>query len=132
MSAKHGTNNSLEISSDQLQSELVEIKDRLGVLETLASISNMPVVEAYVRSHLKTDKGRSIMDTCSEPRTREQLISALKFASAQALDHHLKPLWEDDLLRKFRNDSGVLAFEWSNLFKRLPKKTIRSILDNSN
>jgi hypothetical protein len=89
------------------------------------------VVEAYVRTHLTTDKGKQIMQECVEPRTREQLISKLGFASAQALDYHLTPLRENDLIRQHFADDGTQTFEWSNLFKRLPKKALKEILDRS-
>src|SRR5947209_6722957 len=98
---------SLEISSDQLRAELIGIKERLGAIETIESISNRPVVEAYVRAHLTTDKSRLIMRECSEPRTRDQLVARLKFASRQALDHHLNPLRESDLLRQHFDDDGT-------------------------
>jgi len=126
---KKGTN--LEVSSDQLKEELIEIKERVGALETIASLANRTVVEAYVRSHLTTPKGKRIMQECAEPRTREQLISKLGFASAQALDYYLTPLREDDLIRQHFADDGTQTFEWSNLFKRLPKKTLKEILARS-
>ena len=129
MNVKPSKKDNIEVSSDQLKAELVEIKERLGALETIASISNMAVVEAYVRDHLRTEKGKQIMRECAEPRTREELVLRLGFASAQALDHHLKPLREDDLLRKYLDDHGTLTFEWSNLFKRLTKKVRNAILD---
>jgi len=43
-------------------------------------------------------------------------------------DHHLKPLREADLLRQRVEEDGTVVFEWSNLFRRLPKTTIKSIL----
>jgi predicted HD phosphohydrolase len=107
---------------------LIEIKERLGALETIASISNRSVVEAYVRTHLTTDKGRQIMKECDQPRTREYLVSQLSFASTQALDYHLNPLREGDLIRQRFDDDGAQTFEWSNLFKRLPKKALKEIL----
>jgi hypothetical protein len=121
----------LEVSSDQLKAELIEIKERVGALETIATISNRSVVEAYVRSHLTTEKGRQIMRECAEPRTREQLISKLGFASAPALDYYLTPLREDDLIRQHFADDGTQTFEWSNLFKRLAKKTLKDVLKGS-
>jgi len=127
----HKNKDNLEVSSDQLRSELIEIKERVGALETIASISNKAVVEAYVRNALNTEKGRSIMKECAEPKTREQLISKLGFASAQALDYHLAPLRENDLIRQHFNDDSTQTFEWSNLFRRLPKRTIKEILDGS-
>jgi hypothetical protein len=121
---------SVEVGSDQLQAELIEIKERVGALETIASISNRSVVEAYVRDHITSDKSREIMTECEEPRTREQLISKFGFVSAQALDHYLNPLRENDLLRQKFGDDGLQTFEWSNLFRRLPKATLKKILEN--
>ena len=119
---------SMEVSSDQLRAELIEIKERVGALETIASLANRPVVEKYVREHLPTEKGRQIMSACEEPRTRQQLASALGFGTVQALDHHLRVLREDDLLHHRHGEDGKLTFEWSNLFKRLPKGTRIKIL----
>lgn len=121
----------VEVSSDQLKAELTEIKERVGALETIASISNRQVVEAYVKEHLKSDKGKQIMKECEQPRTREQLMAKFGFKSAPALDYHLTPLREDDLVRTRFDEDGTQTFEWSNLFKRLPKKTLRRILDCS-
>jgi hypothetical protein len=118
----------VEVYSDQLKAELIEIKERVGALETIASISNRVEVEKYVRSCLTTTKGRLIMKECGEPRTKEQLIAKFQFASAQALDYHLSPLRRDDLIQQHIDDDGTRTFEWSNLFKRLPKKTIQQIL----
>ena len=36
---------------------------------------------------------------------------------------------EADLLRQHIDDDGTLTFEWSNLFKRLPKTIIKKILE---
>ena len=119
----------IEVASDQLKGELVEIKERLGALETIASISNKLVVETYVRTSLTSDRGRQIMKECEQPRTRDYLVSQLGFASAQALDYHLTPLREDDLIHQRFDDDGAQTFEWSNLFKRLPKRARKEILD---
>ena len=131
MNGKPKEKDRIEISSDQLRVELIEIKERVGALETIASISNRSVVEAYVRSHLATTKGKLIMKECAEPRTREYLISKFKFASAQALDYHLTPLRDSDLLRQHFDEDGTQTFEWSNLFKRLPKEILKQILGSS-
>jgi DNA-binding transcriptional ArsR family regulator len=122
---------SVEVSSQSLQDELVAIKDRLSAIETIQSISNAIVVRKYVEEHLKTDKGKALMKACAEPRTKDDLISQFKFNSPQALDHHLKPLLKDDLLRRRVEDDGTVVFEWSNLFRRLPRSTIESILKDA-
>jgi DNA-binding transcriptional ArsR family regulator len=122
---------SVEVSSQSLQDELVAIKDRLSAIETIASISNAAVVRKYVEDHLKTDKGKAIMKECEEPRTKNHLISQFKFNSPQALDHHLKPLLKDDLVRQRVEEDGTILFEWSNLFRRLPHSTIVSILKDA-
>jgi hypothetical protein len=122
---------SVEVSSDQLKAELIAIKERLGALETIASISNRQVVEVYVREHLKTDKAPQIMKECEEPRTRAQLMKKFSFKSAAALDYHLTPLREADLLRQRFDEHGTTqTFEQSNLFKRLPKSTVKKILND--
>jgi len=131
MNGKLQKKDKVEISSDELRAELIEIKERVGALETIASISNKAVVEAYVQGELKTDKGKLIMAECAEARTREYLIAKLKFASSQALDYHLNPLREADLIRQHFSEDGTQTFEWSNLFRRLPKSTIKKILGNS-
>jgi DNA-binding transcriptional ArsR family regulator len=121
---------SIEVTSDPLKAELVAIKDRLSAIETIESISNRAVVEKFVRDHLTTERGRSIMKECEEPRTRKDLIARFNFASPAALDYHLKPLREADLLRQHIDEDGTQTFEWSNLFKRLPKTTIKKILES--
>jgi hypothetical protein len=131
MNGKANRKDAVEVHSDQLKAELTEIKERVGALETIASISNRQVVEAYVKEHLKTDKGKQIMQECEAPRTREYLIAKFGFKSAAALDYHLTPLREDDLIRTRFDEDGTQTFEWSNLFKRLPKKTLKKILDGS-
>ena len=128
MSGKSKKTDRVEVSSDQLKAELTEIKERVGALETIASISNRQVVETYVREHLHTDKGKEIMKECEEPRTRAYLIAKFGFKSAAALDHHLTPLREDDLIHTRFHEDGPQTFEWSNLFKRLPKTTIKKML----
>ena len=131
MSDKRTKKDSVEVSSQPLQDELVAIKDRLSAIETIQSISNATVVKHYVQEHLKTKDARKIMKACEEPKTRTQLQTAFSYNSLQALDYHLKPLREADLLRQKTEDDGTVVFEWSNLFRRLPKSKIRAILPDS-
>ena len=118
----------IEVSSQQLKDELIEIKERVGALETIASISNAAVVEEYVKGQVKTEKAKEILVLCAEPQTREELKRRLGLASTQALDHHLKPLRDGDLIRQNFDDDGNLTLEWSNLFRRLPVATLKRIL----
>ena len=71
------------------------------------------------------------MKECEEPRTKSHLQAKFGFTSKQALHHHLKPLTDADLLRQKVDEDRTIFFEWSNLFRRLPKSTIRSILGDS-
>ena len=128
MTDKRPKKDSVEVSSQSLQDELIAIKDRLSAIETIESISNASVVTKYVEQHLTTTRAKDIMRECDEPRTRSHLISKLKFNSGPALDHHLKPLREADLLRQKTEEDGPVLFEWSNLFRRLPKSAIKAIL----
>ena len=128
MSDKRGRKDAVEVSSQPLQDELAAIKDRLSAIETIQSISNASVVKKYVQEHLTTKWARHIMKECEEPRTRSHLTAELKFNSGQALDHHLRPLREADLLRLRIEEDGTILFEWSNLFRRLPRSTIKATL----
>lgn len=124
--------NKLEISSDQLKAELIEIKERIGSLETIATISNKTVVEAHVRSHLSGKVPKQIMKECAEPKTREQLIATLQLKSAQALDYHLGPLRDNNLIyQQFDDDGSVQTFVCSKLFRQLSKKTQKELLEGS-
>ena len=128
MSDRRTKRDSVEVSSQSLQDELTAIKDRLSAIETIESISNAPVVKKYVERHLTTIRAKEVMTECEEPRTRSYLRSQLGFNSAQALDHHLKPLREADLIRQTIQGDGTIVLEWSNLFRRLPNSTIKEIL----
>jgi DNA-binding transcriptional ArsR family regulator len=128
MNDKRIKKNSVEVSSQTLQDELVAIKDRLSAIETIQSITNAPVVEKYAEKHLTTDKARPIMMECETPRTRSHLKTHFGFKSDAALDHHFKPLREADLIRQRVEEDGTLVFEWSNLFRRLPKSSIKALL----
>src|ERR1700690_3414638 len=90
----------LEVSSDQLRAELIEIKERVGALETIASISNRIEVEKYIRQHLTNNQRKQILQECHEPRTRQHLKDKFSFATLQALDFHLKPLRDSDLIHQ--------------------------------
>jgi hypothetical protein len=123
MSDKRIKKDSVEVSSQPLQDELVAINERLSAIETIQSISNAAVVEKYVENHLVTDKAKPIMKECETPRTRSYLKDHFGFKNDGALDHHFKPLREADLLRQRVEDDGTLVFEWSNLVRRLPKSS---------
>lgn len=129
MNDKRAKKDSVEVSSQPLQDELVAIKDRLSAIETIQSISNASVVKKYVEEHLKTKDAIKIMQECATARTRSHLKTHFSYKSLPALDYHLKPLRDADLLRQKIEDDGTIVFEWSNLFRRLPKSTIKAILD---
>ena len=131
MTDKRIKKDSVEVSSQSLQDELIAIKDRLNAIETIQSISNVAVVRKYVEEHLTTKHARAIMRACEEPRSRTYLKSHFEFNSGPALDHHLKPLREADLIRQKIEADGSIVLEWSNLFRRLPKSTIKAILVDS-
>ena len=128
MSDKRAKKDSVEVSSQSLQDELVAIKDRLNAIETIQAVSNAPEVTKYVEVHLKTKDAKRIMKECETPRTRSHLQTHFNFNSGPALDYHLKPLREADLLRQKIEEDGSIVFEWSNLFRRLPKSSIKAIL----
>lgn len=122
---------SLEVSSDQLRQELIEIRERLEALETIASISNKKEVEQYVRGHLKSENAKALMKACANKVTRETLIAELGYNNRQALDYHLTPLREADLVQQQHGASGTQTFTWSKLFRGLPKLVINDILNST-
>ena len=131
MSDKRPSKDSVEVSSQPLQDELVAIKDRLSAIETIQSISNAPAVQKYLENEKLTAKSKAILKECEEPRTRSHLRSKFRFNSDQALYHHLKPLLEADALRQKVAEDRTMMFEWSNLFRRLPKSTINAFLNDT-
>lgn len=120
----------MEVSSQPLLDELVAIKDRLNALETIQSISNATVVKKYVEDHIKNEQAKNIMRACDSPKTKDELQEAFNYNSKQALDRHLQPLKQADLLRRETREDGTVVFDWSNLFRRLPKSAIKSILED--
>ena len=112
----------LEVSSSQLTEQLIEIKERISALETIASLANRKEVEAYVAEVLKSDHAKNIMAACSEPRTKEELRKLTGFNSIPALDNHLKHLRSDALVEQRTNEQGLITLEWTPLFKRLPNR----------
>ena len=131
MKDKRTKKDSVEVTSQPLQDELIAIKDRLSAIETIQSISNASAVQKYVQNEDLTGKGIAILKECAEPRTRSHLRATFGFKTDQALQHHLRPLLEADLLRQKVDEEETIVFEWSNLFRRLPKSTIKSILRDS-
>jgi hypothetical protein len=117
----------VEVTSQQLLNELIEIKDRVGALENVAGIANQEILIKYFREVLNTPQRRQIMAACREPIARDQLISRFGFNSPQALNHHLRPLREGLIHEAHSN--GVSLFEWSLLFKRLPQKKTAALLE---
>lgn len=121
----------LEVASGSLQAELIEIKERLGSLETITSLANRKEVEGQARSLLTSEARKDIMKLCETPKTKAELQKELSYPSSQGLDHHLNPLRGGDLIHQKTDDRGILTFEWSRLFKSLPKQTKNSILGES-
>ncbi|WP_041801403.1 hypothetical protein [Rhodopseudomonas palustris] len=131
MSDRRSKKDAIEVKSQPIQDELVAIKDRLNAIETIQSISNAPVVKQYVQEHLKTKDAKKIMKECEQPKTKSHLQTIFGYNSKQALHHHLKPLYEVDLLRDKAEEDGSIVVEWTNLFRRLPKSTIKSIIGDT-
>lgn len=120
--------NALEVKSGSIEAELIEIKERLGSLETIASLSNSGVVREYAQKHITSPQRLDIMKHCETPQTKEQLKLLMGLNSPQAVDIHLKPLREADLIHQRTNSDGLLEFEWSKLFRSLPKSLRNPLL----
>ena len=129
MNDKRPKKDSMEVSSQDLKDELIAIKDRLSAIETIQGISNSKVVTQHVEDHLTTKDAKRIMAECAEPRTRTHLQETFGYKSRQALDHHLKPLREAQLIREKVEEDGTVVFEWTNTVRSLPKSAIKKILE---
>ena len=119
---------SLEVSSDQIHSTLIEIKERIAAVESIQSLANRQVVATWAKECLKTDNVKKIVAACEQPKTRDELCVELGFNSTQALHPHLKKAREYDLLQQETNKDGIMTFRWSPLFSRLPKKDLDDLL----
>jgi hypothetical protein len=91
-------------------------------------LANSREVLEHARKHLISEQRFAIMRLCETPQTKEQLKITLNHNSIPALDNHLKPLREADLIHQRTNDEGLLTFEWSKLFKSVPKSSRSSLL----
>ncbi|HEX2839556.1 MAG TPA: hypothetical protein VHN77_15670 [Phycisphaerales bacterium] len=122
----------IEVASEQLKSELEEIKQRISVIETITAAAHRPQVEALVRKEIDAlgSKTIEVLAACKVPRTRQELMTQFSFNSAPALDYHLGALRAADLLLGISEDGQPQRFVWSNLFKRLPPKVIKELLNN--
>jgi hypothetical protein len=123
----NGKTTNVEVSSTQLLNELIEIKDRVGALESVAGIANREILIGFFRDVLNNTQRRQIMAACQVPQTRAQLVK-LGYNSIPALEYHLKPLREG-LIHETHNSNGAALFEWSLLFKRLPQKKREELLN---
>jgi hypothetical protein len=115
---------SQEFTSDQLRAELIDIKERVGSLETISSLAHREVIEAYISGILKNDaKKKSIMKACEQPLTRNTIRERFSFASDQAVDYHLTPLRHSALIHEGLNAENAQVFQWSKMFRNLPRAT---------
>ena len=84
MNDKRTKRDSVEVSSQPLQDELVAIKDRLSAIETIQAVSNASEVKKYVEQQLKTKDARKLMMECETPRTRSHLQERFGYNSGPA------------------------------------------------
>lgn len=116
----------IEVTSQQLLDELREIKDRVGALENVSGIAHQSALEKYFAEALSTDQRRALMNALREPRSKKELQAQFGHKHEQGLNYHLNPLGEG--LVHSVHIGGVEKFEWSLLFKRMPKKTREALL----
>jgi hypothetical protein len=131
VATKAKPNANVEVTSTQLLSELQEIKDRVGALENVAGIANQPALEKYFREVLSTPQRKSLMATMQTPKTKLELQQECDHKSGPALKYHLDPLREG-LVHVKHDEDGVERFEWSLLFKRMPKKIRLALIAEEN
>lgn len=110
----------IEVNSDQLDSRLVYIEDRLAGIEAIIAHANRAEIEGLVKEALGDSKQRKqLLQACETPKTLKELQEELKLNSTQAVNNHLAPLKKHGLLRHATTDP--VSYEWSPMLLKLSR-----------
>src|SRR5216684_2903995 len=89
----------VEVSSDPLEGQLIEIKDRLDGIEALQAHVHRDEIEALIRKAFGGSfQKKELLRLCESPQTISDLQGALDLKSPQAVNNHLAPLKDNGLL----------------------------------
>jgi len=111
----------IEVNSDTLKGELIEIKDRLDGIEALQAHVHRNEIEELVRKAVGDSfQRRRLLQLCETPKTISELQSSLNLNSPQAVNKHLAPLKHNGLLYHASTVTPV-SYVWSPLLSRLNK-----------
>lgn len=118
----------IEVSSDPIQGELIEIKDRLDGIEALQAHVHRDEIEALIRKAVReSPQKKQLLRLCESPQTISELQVALGLNSSQAVNKHLAPLKHNGLLYHYSTLPPV-SYVWSPLLSRLNKAVRDKIL----
>ncbi len=111
----------IEVSSDPLEGQLIEIKDRLDGIEALQAHVHRDEIEALVRKAVgESAQKKELLRLCETPHTISALQNALALNSPQAVNKHLAPLKDNGLLHH-HSTAAPVSYVWSPLIRRLNK-----------
>lgn len=117
----------IEVSSDPIQGELIEIKDRLDGIEALQAHVHRDEIKTLIQKAVRdSPQKKELLRLCESPMTIADLQSALGLNSPQAVNKHLAPLKHNGLLYHYSTVSPV-SYIWSPLLSRL-NKAVRDAL----
>jgi DNA-binding transcriptional ArsR family regulator len=121
MSARATKPQAIQVDSDPIKGELIEIKDRLDGIEALQAHVHRDQIEALVRKAVGDSFHRkNLLRLCETPMTIADLQKSLNLNSPQAVNKHLAPLKHNGLL--YHHSTVVpVSYVWSPLLSRLNK-----------
>lgn len=118
----------IEVNSDQLDSRLLHIEDRLAGIEAIITHVNRKEIEGLVKDALGDSKQRTeLLRACETPKTLKQLQDALGLNSTQAVNNHLAPLKKHALVRHATVDP--ISYEWSPMLLKLSRAAREKLFD---
>ena len=121
MNEKPKRTGQVEVSSDPLEGQLIEIKDRLDGIEALQAHVHRDEIEALIRKAVGGSvQKKELLRLCESPQTISDLQGALDLKSPQAVNNHLAPLKDNGLLHHYSTVMPV-SYVWSPLIRRLNK-----------
>lgn len=112
----------LEINSDQIAGELIQIKDRIDSVEAILAHANRKTIIELVNSAIdKYPQSKQLLEFCEEPRTLDEMQAELELKSHPAVHKHLGRLKDNGLLQHESTTSPV-SYKWSAILRRLNKQ----------
>lgn len=112
----------LEVSSDQIAGELIQIKDRIDSVEAILAHANRKTILDLVSAAIgKYPQSKQLLEFCEEPRTLDEMQAKLELKSHPAVHKHLVRLKDNGLLQH-ESTTPPVSYKWSAILRRLNKQ----------